>query len=178
MKKTTKKQAKKTTKPSTKKLTREKKLIDPKRAQWWEEYREMGTWRKKPYSAETLERLASELIKWVRETDRLYIERFYLEMNISSETWTKFLKRSEVLKKAYEQAKQIMAIKREEAAHDRKADRSVLEWRQMFYSPQYKEFMEWKSGLRQQEQKAGASSYTIEMSPVPTSDDVPPKEEE
>lgn len=165
-------------------VKKKKKIDNPKtetttRSKYcWEEYRHIGTWKLIPYNEATVERLATAFIEWARETDKTAIEFFWLDQGISGTTFKNMRNRHPVLEDAYNFVRELMAAKREELVHKGQADRHVIGWRQPAYSKEVKEVEEWRSSLKSQQAEAGAggTQYVV-LRDVPTSEDVPERED-
>jgi len=133
--------------------------------------------RQIPYSDEALEKMAQELEEWATVTNEIYINKFWLAKKMTRNSFHHLVGRSERLGAAYDYAKEMIAVKREEKIHKGEADRQTISWRQPIYSDEIKEIEEWLSNLKEKENKAGAGNFVVEQSPVPSSDMVPHKKE-
>lgn len=162
----------------TKKKPHHNVKVNKSAKKWWVEHRHIGSWRLKPYSKEGVRRLATRLVEWAKNSPYIYLERFWLEMGISTSSFQNLRKKSPELEEAYLFAREWMGMKREERIHNKEADRETIGWRQPVYSQEVKEVAEWRSSLREKEKEAGAGNYVIEMKTVPNSEIVPVKTKE
>lgn len=93
------------------------------RIKLYDTYLDMHTLRQRPFSLESIERVATELLDWSRnDNTALVMQQFYDLKGIGVRTIHDWIKRSEKLKLAHETAKRTVGARREVGAITRKYD--------------------------------------------------------
>lgn len=144
----------------------------------WLEYRELGSWKMKPYCEETVRRAASQLVEWARnDEDALVIDEWHLVRGIGSPTYDRWKKKYSFFQEAHDNAKYLIGLRREKGTIKGKYSDTAVNRTQPAYSRRLRESEAWRSSLRQKEAEKGAGKVNVEMTKIPNCPEVPPKPE-
>lgn len=128
-------------------------------------YLDMYTMRQKPYSNQTLEDMAVELLNWAKDTkDVVSLYEFFILKGIAKQTFSNFVKRCPKLKKAKDFAIMIFGMRREKGALLKNLDFNTMKHMQGRYDPEWKEREEYFLDQKKQVADKQQSSSTINCS--------------
>ena len=140
---------------------------------WFATYGDQNAMNEIPVSDKTLEALADGLKQWVNDNPDEYasVRSFFLGMDMSDASLRYYLKRSEVLRHAYDVAVQTFGIRRIKFGCERKIDTAMIRPSQGYYEPELREEQERLSRISKE---SLASETKIVCIPVmPNTNEVP-----
>lgn len=157
----------KTSKPSTKKTlnTTKDRDRDTKISPWLEDYLDLQSFRLKPITQASIERIANELIEWSAKEDSIVFRDFYDDKYIPENVYYSWLKKYPELQAAHTLAKGRIGSRREKGALMRKYDGSLIVNSMPMYDNEWKEMVAWKSSLKDQ---AVSGNVTINLPNIAT----------
>lgn len=118
---------------------------------WLEDYQDLFSLKTRPVTQGFIERLAHELIEWAKKPDSLVVKDFYNEKHIGVKTFYRWIDKYPEMAAANEYALNRLSSKREIGGLTRKFD-PTFAWNSLpKYDPEWREFMQWKSSLKQSE---------------------------
>lgn len=154
-------QIRKSTNPNTKKSPHTTNAqTDCKVSPWLEDYLDLQSFRLKPITQASIERLSNELIQWSLKEDSLVFRDFYDDKYIPEDTWYRWLNKYPELKAAHTLAKGRIGSRREKGALMRKYDGSLIVNSMPMYDNEWKELLSWKTSLKDQ---STSGSVTINL---------------
>jgi hypothetical protein len=131
--------------PRTTKVTVEK-------PRWFDEYTDLMTFKKLPVHDMYLDRLAQELMAWVREDDTaMNVKEFLFKKGIHYEDYRRFISRHDNLRIADQEARRFFGVRRENGAIRRIYDSTAVLRSLPMLDSEWKENVEWQSNLKQKE---------------------------
>ena len=119
-----------------------------KASPWLEDYLDLFTFKMKPITEAFTHRFAAELIEWSRQDDVLILKEFYLDRGIPRNTFYDWVNKYEVIKHAYNTAKERIGARREKGGMMRKFESSIISNSMPIYDADWKELLEWKAKMR------------------------------
>jgi hypothetical protein len=148
--------------PSTKKINPTKigiaKAAEPERdkdypnSPWIDEYRDFFTHRMHPVSDAFIRKLSADLIEYAETTeDLLRIEAFFTKKRIPATTCVRWREKFPEFKAAYEAAKSVLGMRREDGALRKGWSTGVVMNTMALYDDEYRKLREWEARLRDQE---------------------------
>lgn len=146
-----------------------------------EEYQHFFTGKKIPVSIKFINQLCLDLVKWAyRDETALTAGSFWLIKSIPFRTGRSWREKYPQLKQAYEDAKQIIGIRREEGSLLRKFDNATFFRTAANYSEDFRDTAVFQSELKAKQEEKGKASITVVLDKFPDSKLVPekPKDEE
>jgi hypothetical protein len=162
---------KKTPHNSMKKEKATKKLI------YDGDYLCMFSLREKPVDIGFIDRLAEQLVEWVRTTPKAFkISEFRLDRGINHQTWDNWIKKYPLLKAAHEYAKEKIGNHRELQASlkDGMYDSAMIKPTMGHYCPVWRAEQVYLAELNKKLDPQNGP-VTVIMNSMPSSDEVPPK---
>ncbi len=143
---------------------------------WLEEYKDCFTFKTKPVTGLFLERFFTDLVKEAAHNeDVLTMADLFMRKGVPSETYYGWVKRYPIASEANEMAKGFIANRREKGALKRKFDVGMAMFSMPMYSDEWKKLVEWKSSLKQKEEKA-KGNITVIMEKFAETNHVPLKQ--
>lgn len=121
------------------------------RSPWLSEYMDVSLMRLKPVSPAIIDRIASELIDWAKSEDKLTINSFLFHKGIRKKAFYEWIDKYPELQCAHEMFMLKMSDKREVGGLTRKFDPTFAFNSLPMYDPTWKEFMQWKANLKQED---------------------------
>ena len=161
--------------------TSKKKASKKNDYRYFDEYKDFFTKRWTPVSERFLERLCDDLIDWASDDSKkaLTAEKFWQIKGIPFCRAKEWRDRFPPLKEAYENAKKMIGIRREEGSLLKKFDNSTFFRTALNYSQDFKETSEWDSNLKQKaDEKTQAATIQWVLEKFPNSNLVPEKKKE
>jgi hypothetical protein len=140
---------------------------------WLDEYKNPLEMKSVAISNETLERMAEDLVKWAIETDAIVISKFFLYKGISWQSFYRWIAQCDYLGQAYELAKGIIGVRREEGAITGKLKDSMIMKIHGFYSPEWRQNEERLAQLNKDVNTPSNTPITVEIHASPITDVVP-----
>lgn len=128
--------------PNTKRKTEANKVRT-----WWE-YRHQGTWKMRPYTQESLIRLAQDLKEWADKETSLRINDFYNFHGIHAKVFYEMLAKCIELEEAHDYAMERIASRREIGSMTRKYDTTTIFKTQAYYDSIYRQEQERSARLK------------------------------
>lgn len=116
---------------------------------WLEEYRDYNTLTTKPVTPDFIKRLADELGQWSLKDDSLTITSFCKLKGLRRTTVYRWIDQYPDLEAAHKFALEQFADKREIGGLTRKYDPNFAFNSLAKYDPEWREFMQWKANLKQ-----------------------------
>jgi hypothetical protein len=141
-------------------------------------YQDLFFMKEKPVSLAFLERFAQEVLNWSALDTSLKITDFYLEKNIPNQVYYRWVKKYDFMKEAHETAMRRIASRREVGALTRKYDAGSVREFQALCDPEYREFIKWRSELRNKEDAQGGGTIVVHLPPTPLTAEVPERVKE
>jgi len=133
---------------------------------FFDDYTDLFTFKKVPISEAYIDRLATELLDWaLNNDDALKMSQFYLGKGISYHSFSRWLKRSKNLEEAHNSALKLLGNRREIGAIKKKYDTSMIATMMPKYDEDWKEVIEWRSKLKEQEASNETKIVVIEKAP-------------
>lgn len=161
-----------TTKRKTPKHSKKKDLATKIRL--LDEYREIGTWRKKPVTETFLRKLAEYLLDWCDHYDGTGgILNFARTYKVGRSNFPKWAEMSPQFAAAYNHALEVIAEVKVELAADKKKNWEVVKYQLFTMGPKTRSDMVDYTKLKQPENQKSDQRIVVEVSAVPTSDMVP-----
>lgn len=160
MKKPSKKTNPTTLKPPLATIARDK---DSPKSPYLEEYQDFSCGRMKPVTDAFLDRMAIDLMDYAKSTnDVMRIEWFFVSRNIYPSTGRRWAERYDNFGKAYEMAKYIIGMRREQKGLERKYDSNLVAKSMAMYDPEWKKMMEWQAKLSGDNESGGTKIVIME----------------
>lgn len=120
-----------------------------KNSPWLEDYYDVFGLTMRPVTQAFIERLSKELVEWAKLDDSLTIISFCRTKGLSRTTFYEWKNKYPEIKAAYEFAKEQFVDKREIGGLTRKYDPTFAFNSLAKYDSDWKEFMQWKANLKQ-----------------------------
>jgi hypothetical protein len=79
----------------------------------WDEYLNLNTWKRTPYSVRSMELLAEEYLSWSKKDTSWSAEEFYLDKGIPSKQFYEWIKKYEFLRIAHKEVLTRLGLRRE-----------------------------------------------------------------
>jgi len=121
------------------------------KSSWLNEYIDATLTRITPLSENIVNNLAEELIEWVKKEDKLTFTSFLIHKKIPRDTFYQWTEKYPKLRTAHQLALMGLSDRRETGGLTRKLDPSFAFNSMPLYDPAWKEFMQWKANLKQDE---------------------------
>ena len=119
------------------------------KSSWLSEYIDATLTRITPLSETIVNNLAQELTDWVRLPDKLTFTSFLVHKKIPRDTFYRWAEEYPQLKTAHQLALMSLSDRREVGGLTRKFDPAFVLNSMPMYDPAWKEFMQWKASLKQ-----------------------------
>lgn len=150
-----------------------------KKAANYKDYINMFQLRDVPISDAALEHYAAEVIDWAWEDkEALHLQWFHLNKGFTSGTWSELVRRSPILKEAWEFARAVIGLRRQDQGETGKRDKTMIMFTMPLYSKEWKELEEWHAQVKA---KANDDIFIpktiVELRTMPTTDIVPERHE-
>ena len=139
-------------KVNTNKLSTKPANLETKRnSPWLEEYKDYISLKIQPVTEAFIERLGNDLTQWALLDNSLTLTSFCRSKGLRRTTFYRWKDKYPELEAAYQFAFEQLGDKREVGGLTRKFD-PTFAWNSLpKYDPEWKEFMQWKSNLKQDE---------------------------
>lgn len=121
------------------------------RSPWLSEYLDSSLMRIKPVSSAIVNKIADELIEWSKSEQQFTLNSFLFQKGIPKKAFYEWIEKYPELKTAHGMFMMKMSDKREVGGLTRKLDPTFAFNSLPMYDPDWREFMQWKSNLKQQE---------------------------
>lgn len=142
----------------------------------FDEYFDMFSFKTKPVSDTFIDHIAQELVTWVLSDDKAYkLSQFYVKKGIGSDDIKRWENRNKNLLRAHAFALEVLSIRREIGALERKLDPGMVRYTMPHYDKTWKELEEWRAKLKELQQFENEGTKFVVLQPTPSSDIVPPK---
>lgn len=130
-----------------------------------DEYRNLNTWKMTHINQAFIDAFARDMLAWASDHDKaqLKISDFYLERGVSNDTMMRWIRKFDNLKDAYDAAKMIIGNRREKGGLKNYYNASLVATSMVHYDPEWREFYEWKSKLRQNNEQYEEKKMVIEL---------------
>lgn len=119
---------------------------------WLQEYLDPASLRVTPINERIIDILAQELLDWSSKSENLTMNSFLVKKQIHWNTFLRWKEKFPKLKWAYDIAMMAFADRREVGGMTRKFDPGFTLNSMPMYDPNWKEFVKWKSSIKQQEE--------------------------
>lgn len=117
-----------------------------------------------------LERVAADLVKWSMSDSAVCATKFYLYKGINPNTWKRWIEKSIILADAYDIAKEIIGVRREEGVMYGKLRDGMIMESHGTYSHLWRE----EQGRKAVEQEGKQNAIRVYVDKVEPQDIVPP----
>lgn len=117
---------------------------------WLEDYLDLQTFKMKPITIGSIQRMAQEVLEWSLKEDSIVFRDFYDNKNIPEETYYRWVAKFPDLKAAHTIAKGRIGSRREKGALIRKYDPSFITNSMPIYDQEWKDLLSWKASLKEQ----------------------------
>jgi len=108
------------------------------RCEWVDQYLDIYTLKRMPITKTTLERLATDLVKWAKEDeDALVLSEFYLDRGIPHSTFSKLAFDHPIMAEALTTARMFIGKRREKGALKNKLNQAMVMSQQSKYDPSW-----------------------------------------
>jgi len=155
----------KKTNSSTKSKKPAKRLrgVESKESVWLEDYLDCFSFKMKPITQAFVHRISQELVAWAENDDigALKVSSFYLKKGISYETWSQWRKKYKEIDHAHKYSTMVIGNRREEGAIRKKFDAGTVNYTMPMYDPEWKELIEWRAKLKEEEKDSGGTKIVI-----------------
>lgn len=132
-----------------KKPTKNRTELEVKNSPWLEDYYDVFGLTMRPVTQGFIERISKELVEWSKLEDSLTIIGFCRAKGLSRTTFYEWKDKYPEIKSAYQFAKEQFVDKREIGGLTRKYDPTFAFNSLPKYDNEWKEFMQWKASLKQ-----------------------------
>ena len=162
------------------KHTKNNKNITKTPAKYYDQYRDLFTFRMKPIPESFIERISQELVEWARTNpDALVLSDFFYDHGIGFRVATEWTKNHPILKEAYEDAKRLIGNRREKGAIKKIYEPGMIRTVMNLYHKEWEDLEIWRAELKQkQDEKTQQNNISWLMEKYPNSDLVPEKKRE
>lgn len=141
-----------------------------------EEWINFNTYEKGILTTLSIERLAKELIDWMRANpEAIKINQFLEERGILYRSWARWCKKYEVLSDARDHAKMILGNRREHGVMTRKYEPTSTNFMMLNYDPEWVDTMQLKTNLTNKDADTGGGQQIVVIEKYPDSPLVPVK---
>lgn len=135
---------------------------DLKVSPWLEDYLDCFSFKMKPITRAFIDRLCVEINEWSKKDEALVLRDFWDAKDIPEDAFYRWARTYPEFRAAVDIAKGRIGSRREKSALVRKFDPGLVLTSMPMYDPTWKEFMQWKANLKQEEH--GLSKVVIEIS--------------
>jgi hypothetical protein len=130
------------------------------------DYLDTFTFKMKPISEDSLDKLAEELVRWaVNDDDALKLSQFYIKHGFYDSDFYNWCARNKNLEIAHKTAMIAIGNRREIGAIKRKYDSGTINTSMSIYDKQWKELAEWKANLNKEKEQVEQKIIVIERFP-------------
>lgn len=126
---------------------------DAKVSPWLEDYRDLFSLKMKPVTEGFISRLSEELNQWSQLEDSIVLRDFYDTKHIPHEAFYRWAKKYPELGDMLNLARGRIGSRREKGVITRKYEPGLISSNMAMYDPEWREFIQWKSSLRTNEEK-------------------------
>lgn len=127
----------------------------------WQEYLELSTMKKIPFTHETLERMAMTLVEWVKRKDSYKLNSFFHQFNVNSRTFYSWTYKCENLAEAHKFALEVIGTRRELGGLHKELDSGIVKHTMPHYDSDWKELEKWRSSLRISENESEKEKIVV-----------------
>lgn len=125
---------------------------DLKVSPWLEDYLDCFSLKMKPVTKKFIERLSLEINEWSKKDDALVLRDFWDAKDIPEDAFYRWARTHPEFRAAIDIAKGRIGSRREKSALTRKFDPGIVLNSMPMYDPAWREFVQWKASLKQQEE--------------------------
>ena len=130
----------------------------------FDHYLDLVSFREKPISDQSLEKLAKDLVAWaINDETATKIKPFFIFRGMGTTDVKRWKKRNKKFAAAYSLALSAIGNRREHGALTKKYDSNTVIKSMPLYDSDWKDLEEWRSNLRKSEQENKATTFTIKM---------------
>jgi len=147
---------------------------------YYDQYRDLFTFRMKPVPMSFIERISKELVEWAyTNEDALVLSDFFYSKGIGSRVANGWANKTPILKQAVEEAKRLLGNRREKGAIKKEYDAGMIKATMNLYHDEWEKLEVWRAELKQKQDEITQKS-TIQwvLEKFPDSKLVPKKPEE
>jgi hypothetical protein len=115
----------------------------------FDEYRCLNSWKMTPVTQSFIQRMTEELVRWAKEDPAaLKLDQWQVDNGICDETRDRWLEQYPLFKKAWQQAKKALGIRRENGAINNQYNASMIAPMMAHYDKNWKDMAEWRATLK------------------------------
>lgn len=131
--------------------------------------------RHKPISEEYIKSIAMDLIEWSEDESNMRLSAFWRRYPWPRTQFYRWINNHEILKEAYEVARNKMADNRERKATEDPRYFPVYARNQIIYDYDYRDALQWRESIKPKGQEGGATTVNVVLPEYESSPMVPDK---